>query len=203
MAEEAHNRDHQRERHLEQQVASWARDEHEDELVRERQGTRTLADLVRTDTTFRELLRTTARREGVVEIQSASGRVHLGRIELVAEDHLRVRTARGAGLLAMAAVLRVSERSAGRSEIDAQLGRAGAALTWEHAPDRLLHAIERLVGTEATIRLVGPDQGTEITGEIEAVAQDLVVMLKDPGHRPERTYARFDAVAEVWPFISG
>ena len=173
------------------------------DAIRVRRQSQRLADLAREEATFRDLLELAARAGSLVDIATSAGHTHAGRIELVAQDHVRLRTSRGIGLIATAAVLQVSERSGTVTDLDPDLGPKSGGQAWEHAPARLVHALERLIGTEIVIRLALAAGSQETSGELESVGEDYVVVRREAGARPGRAYARFEAVAEAWPFISG
>jgi len=190
---------------VEAQLDRWAFDHDVAEAIRARRGTRQLVGLAHEERVFRDVLDDMARRGPPVEIATTSGRNHVGRVEFVGEDHIRLRTARGIGLIGLGAILQMSERPGLPSDFDPDLGSAAPTGQWTEAPVRLVHAVERLIGTEAVVRVAGAAGaagGNETTGEIESVGGDFLVVLRPGGPRPERVYPRFEAVAEVWP-LSG
>ena len=190
---------------IDAQVAEWALDDDAADAARVRSRSRGLVGRRQEDSSFCDVLGLAARRGTVVDVETAAGHAHLGRIEMVADDHIRLRTSRGVGLIAIGSLVQLSERHGSMSDLDPDLGPSSSPDEWRGAPRRLAHALERLTGTEVVLRLtVSPlDRGTERVGEIESVGEDYLVLRIDTGSRPQRIYARFEAVAEAWPFMSG
>ena len=190
---------------IDAEVARWALDDQAAEAVRLRARSRRLVGLANENSTFGDLLETIRRRAAVVDMLTSAGRIHVGRIEMVGDDHIRLRTARGIGLITTVAVVQVSERSSRPSDLDPDFGPVVSPAEWQHAPVRFSHALERLTGTEVLVRMASAPgtQGAESVGEVEAVGDDYVVLRTETGGPPGRVYARLEAVAEAWPFMSG
>ena len=170
-------------------LARWAADARADEAGRARARARWLRRQAEDEATFAGLLVDLAERGTPVVARTTVGRRHRGTVAGVAADFVLLRPDSGWWLLlpfdAVATVRPVE--------------RAGEAATGRRLPglDLLLgEALEAMAGDRARVAIVTVGTGEPVSGELEAVGDDVItVRLDGPGR--ERVFVRLAAVAEI------
>ena len=188
---------------LERRVAAWAVEAEGEESARVRSRSRVLAERAVEEADLVALAGAAAAADRPVTVATAAGHRHRGRITGVGRDYLRLVLEVGhRRVLLRTPAIHLLEVAGNPLHPGDPAGTAVGSTE----PDRFVHAVERLVGTEAVVtawpEYSGP-QGGPISGEPVALGQDFLCLRSGHGPDARTVYVPLDPLAELWLFMSG
>ena len=188
---------------LERRVAGWAIEAEGEESARVRSRSRILAERAVEQADLTAIAGAAAATDRPVTVATAAGHRHRGRIKGVGRDYLRVALDAGhRQVLLRTGAIHVLEVAGNPLHPN---NPAGSSVAFTE-PDRFLHAVERLVGTESVVTawpgFSGP-QGGSVSGEPVALGQDFLCLRSGHGPDARTIYVPLDPLAELWLFMSG
>jgi hypothetical protein len=161
-----------------------------DALVSERIRERWLLQQATEQTALRGLLVDIARRAVPVTVRTATGRTHRGMVVAVGADFCTVRAGRAPDVhLALRAVTTVGPRPGHR------LSGPAAGARPEEADLQLHELLARAVADRPGVRCVLADGGEGLTGTLEGVGVDVLVLSRSAGERLYVAGASLEAVS--------